>query len=92
MSQVPPFSDFFQALWNKDPFPWQTMLADRVREGIWPDALDLPTASGKTACLDIAVWALAAQAEKPPGQRAAASGSSWTAALWWTRPSSAPDS
>lgn len=71
MSQVPTFSELFQALWKKDPFPWQTMLAERVREGLWPDALDLPTASGKTACLDIAVWALAAQAEKLPGQRTA---------------------
>lgn len=59
----PDFPSFFAALWpGKAPFPWQTMLADRATGKGWPDAIDLPTASGKTACLDIAVWALAKQA------------------------------
>jgi len=62
MSAFPNFSDFFRSLWGRDPFPWQVMLADRAAEKGWPDAIDLPTASGKTACLDIAVWALAKQA------------------------------
>jgi len=65
MSAFPSFADFFCALWDKDPFPWQTMLAERIGAEIWPDAIDLPTASGKTACLDIAVYALAAQASDP---------------------------
>jgi hypothetical protein len=65
------FVTFFKALWGKDPFPWQTMLAQCVTEKGWPAAIDLPTASGKTACLDIAVYALAAQAYAPLGQRTA---------------------
>jgi len=76
VNALPSFADFFRALWKKDPFPWQTMLADQVKDekfqGGFPDAVDLPTASGKTACLDIAVYALAAQAEKPLGERTAA--------------------
>ncbi len=64
MSEFPSFADFFHELWAKEksPFPWQMMLADRAIKNGWPDAIDLPTASGKTACLDIAVWALAKQA------------------------------
>ncbi|MCS7091606.1 MAG: type I-U CRISPR-associated helicase/endonuclease Cas3 [Verrucomicrobiota bacterium] len=71
MSDTPCFGDFFHGLWGKEPFKWQDMLAARVREEQWPDVIDLPTASGKTACLDIAVWALAAQADKPLVQRTA---------------------
>lgn len=71
MSGMPSFSEVFSALWGFDPFPWQTMLADRVAEGRWPVALDLPTASGKTACIDVALFALAAQAAVPLEQRIA---------------------
>jgi CRISPR-associated endonuclease/helicase Cas3 len=53
------FSDFFTAVHGRGPFPWQEMLADRVLSRGWPSAVDLPTASGKTALIDIAVWALA---------------------------------
>ncbi len=41
------FPDFFKALWGFDPFPWQTMLAQRVVVGKWPRVLSLPTAAGK---------------------------------------------
>ena len=61
------FAEFFVKLWNKPPFAWQQALADRVlerAEAPWPDAIALPTASGKTACLDIAVFALAVQARR----------------------------
>ena len=70
------FAEFFTALWGKPPFAWQRDLARRVLErgvapadspdakhgGPWPEAIALPTASGKTACMDIAVFALASQA------------------------------
>lgn len=65
MNAPPQFPDFFRALWGVDPFPWQVMLADRVARDGWPAALDLPTASGKTACIDIALFTLAMQSEQP---------------------------
>jgi len=65
-----------------DPFPWQMWLAKRVcgarpqdnngnAAAPWPGALALPTASGKTACIDIAVFALACQADLSTSQRTA---------------------
>jgi len=71
MIPFPSFSDFFRALWSHDPFPWQRMLAERLVEGEWPQALVLPTAAGKTAGIDIAIHVLAAQADKPVWQRTA---------------------
>ncbi|MBP7052561.1 MAG: type I-U CRISPR-associated helicase/endonuclease Cas3 [Phycisphaerae bacterium] len=63
------FAQFFKELWGHDRFPWQRRLARRVCAGTWPQVIDLPTASGKTACLDVAVFAMAAQAGLPPSER-----------------------
>lgn len=63
------FSSFFESLWEKRPFPWQVMLAERAAAGHWPEAINLPTASGKTACLDAAIFALAATADAASEKR-----------------------
>ena len=69
------FASYFKALWateqwpEPEPFPWQIMLAERAARGDWPKAISLPTASGKTACLDAAVFGLAATADRGPEER-----------------------
>jgi CRISPR-associated endonuclease/helicase Cas3 len=76
------FDTFFGELYRDgegrplEPFPWQRRLVRRIlgeeggRPG-WPRVLALPTASGKTAAIDIAVFTLACQADAPPGTRTA---------------------
>jgi CRISPR-associated endonuclease/helicase Cas3 len=56
------FAAFYRAVHDKDPFPWQMRLANHVLEKGWPKAISVPTGCGKTSVLDIAVFALAAQA------------------------------
>ena len=54
------FAAFFRDVHGEEPFPWQRRLAARVLEsGAWPEVIDLPTGTGKTAVLDVAVFALA---------------------------------
>ena len=58
------FSEFFKAVWNYEPFPWQELLAQKALQGEWPRSIGLPTAAGKTALIDIAVYALAKRAPR----------------------------
>jgi CRISPR-associated endonuclease/helicase Cas3 len=70
MTGAPPltaddFAEIFAAIHGVPPFPWQARLAHHLANGgDWPAALDLPTGSGKTAALDIALFHLALQAER----------------------------
>lgn len=60
------FSDFFAAVHDRPPFPWQQRLAGHLAESDeWPEVLDLPTGAGKTAALDVAVFHLALRAGDP---------------------------
>jgi CRISPR-associated endonuclease/helicase Cas3 len=64
MLTVQDFSKFFKEVHGVEPFPWQTRLLEKVvQDGVWPATLDLPTGSGKTAAVDIAVFHLALQAD-----------------------------
>lgn len=64
------FGDFFQAVHGHRPFTWQHDLLLQVDEDRrWPDVLRLPTGSGKTAVLDVALFALALDAQRQPDHR-----------------------
>lgn len=53
------FSDFYKEVYGHRPFNWQNKLAHIVCKKGWPKYLDMPTASGKTSVIDIAVFHLA---------------------------------
>ena len=73
MSDLSPdqFSQFFLELHGRTRYSWQIRLAARAVEGDWPRAIDLPTGSGKTACIDVAVFAMACQASRIVTERTA---------------------
>ena len=76
---MPVFPEFYLAVTGREPFPWQKRLAERVAtpDKQWPAEISIPTGLGKTACLDIAVWWLASQADRPPETRTAPT------RIWW---------
>jgi CRISPR-associated endonuclease/helicase Cas3 len=64
------FDAFHTAVHGRPPFPWQERLLRVIdTERAWPKVLDLPTSSGKTTCLDIALFALALDAGRPAAER-----------------------
>ncbi|TCO78836.1 CRISPR-associated endonuclease/helicase Cas3 [Plasticicumulans lactativorans] len=66
------FPAYFAAVHGCAPFPWQVTLVRRLAAGGgWPAALDLPTAAGKTAVLDAALFHLALDAARAPAERRA---------------------
>jgi CRISPR-associated endonuclease/helicase Cas3 len=64
------FEAFHCAVHGREPFGWQSrLLREIVEKRRWPRTLDLPTGSGKTTCIDIALFALALDAAHAPAQR-----------------------
>ena len=75
---MPTFAEFYRAINGRDPFPWQRRLAEQVATTEqWPPEVGVQTGLGKTACLDIAVWWLASQADRAPMRRTAPT------RIWW---------
>ncbi len=75
---MPEFNEFYRAINKREPFPWQSRLANHIAlTGRWYTEVGVPTGLGKTACLDIAVWWLASQATCDPTQRIAPT------RIWW---------
>ena len=67
---VDDFNAFHQAVHHSDPFKWQSLLLRKiVSDHTWPRVLDLPTGTGKTTCIDIALFALALDSSAPPSKR-----------------------
>lgn len=78
MIATPPFAEFYRAINGRDPFPWQSRLAKQVaKTEEWPKEVGIPTGLGKTACLEIAIWWLASQADRHPADRTAPT------RIWW---------
>ncbi len=66
---TPTFAQFYEAIHGsgRTPFPWQVRLVDEVLEHGWQRRLlDLPTGSGKTSVLDVALYCLARAPERMP--------------------------
>ena len=61
------FEAYFRAVHDWKPYPWQTRLTQEVLASEqWPEVIELPTGTGKTAVLDTALYALAARPEVFP--------------------------
>lgn len=60
------FESFYDQMHGYAPFPWQCRLARIVESGHWPDAINLPTSAGKTAIIDVWLWAIGRRMEGVP--------------------------
>ena len=61
------FDAYFRAVHDVEPYPWQSRLTRQVLTNErWPDVIDLPTGTGKTAVLDTAIYTLAVRPDLFP--------------------------
>ena len=61
----PSFSSFFSRVHGVPPYDWQVRLADRVVTGVsWDRVVAFPTGAGKTAVVDVALYAAAEAASR----------------------------
>ncbi|MFN2495141.1 MAG: type I-U CRISPR-associated helicase/endonuclease Cas3 [Pseudonocardiaceae bacterium] len=61
--RVEEFAAFFAEIHGgRSPFAWQERLLAQVLTGRWPDRVDAPTGAGKTAVIDVHVFAVALMA------------------------------
>lgn len=59
------FAEFFRAVHGFEPFQWQREAADfAVSHACLPQLIDVPTGLGKTALVDVWIWALAHHSER----------------------------
>jgi CRISPR-associated endonuclease/helicase Cas3 len=58
------FSSFYSAIHGHRPFVWQQELLKKVVAEGWPVTIAVPTSSGKTSAIDVAVFHLALEAGK----------------------------
>ena len=56
------FSAFYSAIHGHPPFVWQQELLKRVVTKGWPPTIAMPTSSGKTSVIDVAIFHLALDA------------------------------
>jgi len=74
----PSFASFYEEITGHEPFPWQSRLADHLAAGgEWFEEIGVPTGTGKTSCLDVAVWQLGLDGYRDPSDRVAPT------RIWW---------
>jgi CRISPR-associated endonuclease/helicase Cas3 len=61
--KISDFDEFFKIIHGYQPFPWQKRMMEQIAESGWMDNINLPTSSGKTSVIDIAVFYMALKAE-----------------------------